>query len=92
MIEMSSLGESDWEDEDLLTLSEAGVRLRDELASELAAVEAAGADESAPSVRRSRIRIAAIRSRLKHIDEGLARGVGTVRRTRQASGGSAICD
>jgi hypothetical protein len=80
----ASLGESDWEEEDLLTLSEAGERLREELASELAVVEVAGVDEDAPGVQRSRVRIAAIRSRLSYIDAGLARGVGTIRRTPKA--------
>jgi hypothetical protein len=78
--EDASLGESDWEDEDLLTLSEAGVRLREELAIELAAVEAAGADDLTPGVQRARVRIAAIRSRLRYIDDGLAQGMGTVRK------------
>jgi hypothetical protein len=76
--ESSSLGESDWEDEDLLTLDEAGRRLRVELAGELAALD--GLDGSGPAAHRARVRVAAIRSRLRYIDDGLARGVGTVRR------------
>ncbi|MCW2495128.1 hypothetical protein [Jatrophihabitans sp.] len=80
MAEIPELGESDWEEEDLLTLDEAGVRLREELANELASLATAGADDSTPRVLRARARIAAIRSRLSYIDEGLAQGVGTLRK------------
>lgn len=80
MAEFRILGESDWEDEDLLTHDEAGVRLREEIAHEEAVLREAGDDESSPTVRRSRTRLAAMRSRLEKIDAALATGVGVIRK------------
>jgi hypothetical protein len=73
------LGESDWEDEDLLTHEEAGARLREEIESELAFIKAAGGQPS-PAVRRAEARVAAMRRRVTHIDAALADGAGVVRR------------
>jgi hypothetical protein len=80
MPEFRVRGESDWEDEDLLTHDEAGARLREEILAEEALIERAGGDESSPAVRRAQTRLAAMRRRLERIDAALASGVGTVRR------------
>lgn len=80
MTDFHYLGESDWEDEDLLTHDEAGTRLRAEIEAETAVVEAAGKDGSSLAVKRAQIRLAAMRRRLEQVDAELARGVGVVRR------------
>lgn len=80
MAEFRTLGESDWEDEDLLTHDEAGARLREEIVIEETVLREAGDDESSATVRRSRIRLAAMRSRLEQIDAALATGVGVIRK------------
>ena len=71
MAEARELGESDWEDEDLLTHEEAGGRLRDEIEAELAFL-AAAVDQSSPAVRRAEARVAAMRRRVEYIDAVLA--------------------
>ncbi|TPG32466.1 hypothetical protein [Mycolicibacterium hodleri] len=79
MVDSGRLGESDWEDEDLLTHEEAGERLRDEIAAEIAFIDgAAGADS--PGLRRSKKRLEVMRRRLQRIDDALAGGVGKIRR------------
>ena len=85
MAEFRSLGESDWEDEDLLTHDEAGARLREEIAIEEAALREAGGGASAACVQRSRTRLAAMRSRLEKIDAALAAGVGVIRKIDRQS-------
>jgi hypothetical protein len=70
MAENRVLGESDWEDEDLLTHEEAGVRLREEIEREKAAIRAAGGDEAEAAARRARI--AAMGRRLARIDTALS--------------------
>lgn len=72
------LGESDWEDEDLLTHEEAGIRLREEIAATEAKVVGSGANPT--TAQRAQIRLSAMRRRLERIDAALASGVGTVRR------------
>ena len=79
MGDRSTLSESDWQDEDLLTQEEAGTRLREEIAREDAVIRAVGDNESSAAVERARTRLAAMRSRLKRIEEALATGVGTIR-------------
>lgn len=71
-------GESDWEDEDLLTHEEAGIRLREEIAATEAIVAGGGANPA--TARRAQIRLAAMRRRLERVDAALASGAGTVRR------------
>ena len=85
MAEFRTLGESDWEDEDLLTHDEAGARLREEIAIEEAALREAEGGGSLASIELSRTRLVAMRSRLKKIDAALATGVGVIRKIdRQA--------
>ncbi|WP_157120561.1 hypothetical protein [Nocardia fusca] len=68
------IGESDWEDQDLLTHDEAGERLRAEVAdseARIAALENADAVDTA-ELERERVRLDLIKSRLGEIDEALA--------------------
>lgn len=82
MADLGTLGESDWEDEDLLTHEEAGDRLREEIAVELAVIDAA-VDATSPAVQRSQQRVEVMRRRLARIDNSLATGVGKIRRLQQ---------
>ena len=68
-----SLGESDWEDQDLLTLDEAGERLEEELSAvtgELEAAKAAGDDDAA---QRLQARAQAVGEALDRV-RGLSKG------------------
>ncbi len=78
--EIPVLGESDWEDEDLLTHDEAGERLREEVQAEEAFLESAAAEEQPLAAARSRARLEAMRERLASSERALADGFGVVRR------------
>jgi hypothetical protein len=78
--EIRILGESDWEDEDLLTHDEAGERLREEVEVEQAFLESAAAEQQPLAAARSRARLEAMRARLAASERALADGFGVVRR------------
>jgi hypothetical protein len=78
--EIPILGESDWEDEDLLTHDEASERLRQEVRAEQAFIESAAAEEQPLAAARSRVRLEAMRERLASSEQALAHGFGVVRR------------
>ena len=78
--EIRIVGESDWEDEDLLTHDEAGERLRKEVEVEQAFLESAAAEEQPLAAARSRARLDAMRTRLASSERALADGFGVVRR------------
>ncbi|WP_448624499.1 hypothetical protein [Geodermatophilus sp. URMC 64] len=80
MSDIRILGESDWEDEDLLTHDEAGERLREEVQAELAFLESPAAEQQPLAAARSRARVEAMRERLASSDRALADGFGVVRR------------
>jgi hypothetical protein len=74
------LGESDWEDEDLLTFEEAGERLQNEIAVEEAIIKKADAELDSATVQRAQARLDAMRRHLERAQTALAAGVGAVRR------------
>jgi hypothetical protein len=78
--EIRILGESDWEDEDLLTHDEASERLREEVRAEQAFLESAAAEEQPLAAARARFRLAAMSERLASSERALAEGLGVVRR------------
>ena len=80
MSDIRILGESDWEDEDLLTHEEAGERLREEIQAEQAFLASAAAEERPLAAERARVRLAAMNERLASSEQALASGVGVVRR------------
>ena len=80
MSEHRTLGESDWEDEDLLTHDEASERLREEVRAEQAFLDSAAAEEQPLAADRARARLAAMNERLAASEQALAEGVGVVRR------------
>ncbi|SFT82051.1 hypothetical protein SAMN05660657_03261 [Geodermatophilus amargosae] len=85
MSEIRILGESDWEDEDLLTHDEAVERLREEIETEQAFLESAAARERPLAAARSRVRIEAMRTRLAASERALADGFGVVRKIGHAA-------
>lgn len=69
----ATLGESDWEDQDLLTLDEASERLSKELVSEREAADAARDAGDEEAAERHAARVAAVTEALDRI-RGLSEG------------------
>ena len=62
------LGESDWEDQDLLTIDDARVRLQEELAACLQSLGAQGLSSDASAAEADRVKV--LRRRLVELERG----------------------